>query len=220
MSAVVFCGVSISFEEARSHLDAVMLPPVKRGDIPRLLRGGERPEYIGIVDGMFYQRAAVGHREILDAMRMGIKVYGAASMGALRASELHPYGMRGVGRIFRCYVEGSIESDEEVALVFDPESCTPLSVPHVNVRYALKAALGEGLIDEAQRRELLALSASIYYPERTYELLIRRGVEEGVINVEDEHRLVEFLSQPRLDLKRLDAIEMLKRMRRDMGVMR
>lgn len=218
MRAVVFCGVSISHEKARSVLHAHMMPPVKRGDIPSLLAGNEQPEYIGIIDGMFYQRAAVGHREILDAIQRGIAVYGAASMGALRASELHTLGMRGVGRIFRWYVDGDIESDEEVALVFDPETYVPLTVPHVNVRYALTAAVDEGLVDEVQRQELLEISSSIRYTERTYELIVGRGIEEGVIPAHDGHVLVSFLSQPRLDLKRLDAIDMLERMRADMGV--
>jgi hypothetical protein len=45
-------------------------------------------------------RAAVGHREIISALKAGVCVVGGSSMGALRASELDSYGMIGVGRIY------------------------------------------------------------------------------------------------------------------------
>jgi hypothetical protein len=46
---------------------------------------------------IFDSTPAVLHKEILWAMDRGVGVSGAASMGALRAAELHWYGMVGVG---------------------------------------------------------------------------------------------------------------------------
>ena len=56
------------------------------------------PRAIGIIDGVFLDVASVWHREILWALSQGVHVFGAASMGALRAAELDGFGMRGVGR--------------------------------------------------------------------------------------------------------------------------
>jgi hypothetical protein len=56
-----------------------------------------------IIDGLFYHTAPVRHKEILILLAQGVTVIGAASMGALRAAELHPYGMTGVGSIFDAY---------------------------------------------------------------------------------------------------------------------
>ena len=105
MSIYVFLGPTLSLEEASSVLDAVYLPPVSQGDVYRLVSLGG-PKAIAIVDGYFNQVPAVWHKEILWAMSEGIPVYGAASMGALRAAELAPFGMRGVGRIFEAYRDG------------------------------------------------------------------------------------------------------------------
>ena len=59
-----------------------------------------RPRAIGLIDGVFLDVPAVWHRELLWALSEGVHVFGAASMGALRAAELAPFGMRGVGTIF------------------------------------------------------------------------------------------------------------------------
>ena len=77
----------------------------------------DQPAAIAIIDGYFDSVPAVSHKEILVALSMGVPVYGAASMGALRVAELHHFGMIGVGRIFERYREGSLEDDDEVAVV-------------------------------------------------------------------------------------------------------
>ena len=59
-----------------------------------------RPAVIGIIDGYFEIVPTVWHKEILWAMAQGIHVFGAASIGALRAAELDAFGMRGIGRIY------------------------------------------------------------------------------------------------------------------------
>ena len=86
------------------------------------------PQAIGIIDGYFQWAPAVWHKEILWAIQQGVHVFGAASMGALRAAELAPFGMRGVGRIFEAYRDGVLpgsgdepfEDDDEVAVVHGP----------------------------------------------------------------------------------------------------
>ncbi len=84
MMPVVYTGTSISHGEARKIRDADYRPPVTRHDIRRLIKSP--PEIIGIIDGVFFDSAAVAHREIIEALKMGITVVGGASMGALRAS--------------------------------------------------------------------------------------------------------------------------------------
>ena len=61
--------------------------PIVRGDLSKLV--SERPSgNIAIVDGIFHSRPAVGHAEIMDAMRCGWQVWGLSSMGAIRAVEM------------------------------------------------------------------------------------------------------------------------------------
>ena len=63
----------------------------------------------------------VWHKEILWAMAQGIHVFGAASIGALRAAELDAFGMRGIGRIYEAFRDGVLEDDDEVAVLHGPE---------------------------------------------------------------------------------------------------
>ena len=117
-----------------------MLPPAGVGDIARAVRRG--PRAIALIDGMFERVLPVWHKEILWAMARGVHVFGAASMGALRAAELHAFGMQGVGRIFEAYRYGELEADDEVAVLHGPADLGFVAVTEalVNVRATLRRA--------------------------------------------------------------------------------
>jgi hypothetical protein len=102
----LFSGPTLPPREAEARLDALCLPPARQGDIWRAVRA-HRPAAIGLIDGVFLDAPAVWHREILWALSEGVHVFGAASMGALRAAELDGFGMRGVGRIYAAYRNGA-----------------------------------------------------------------------------------------------------------------
>jgi hypothetical protein len=84
--AFVFIGPTLGVEEVAERVCAVCLPPAAEGNVYRA--GIERPDAIAIIDGFFDRVPAVWHKEILWALSQGIRVLGAASMGALRAAEL------------------------------------------------------------------------------------------------------------------------------------
>jgi hypothetical protein len=111
---VVFIGPSLNLNDARKILDADFHPPVARDDISALLN--DPPDIIGIIDGVFHQKPAVSHREILQALKAGVTVIGGSSMGALRAAELDYAGMIGIGTVYQKYRDGKIESDDDVAI--------------------------------------------------------------------------------------------------------
>ena len=92
---IIFTGPSLHPRDAKKILDADYRPPVGRGDILNALE--DTPDIIGIIDGVFHQKPAVSHKEILKALHLEVKIVGGASMGALRASELDDWGMIGVG---------------------------------------------------------------------------------------------------------------------------
>lgn len=187
---VAFLGPSLAVKPRRGLR---VLPPARQGDVWRALE--LRPRAIALVDGVFESRPSVWHQEILDALDSGVAVFGGASMGALRAAELHTYGMVGVGQIFRWYRDGALIDDADVALLHgDAEHrFRPLTVPQVNVRWAARK-----LLPAAQSRGVEEASARIFYQERTWprvlELVPRRL-----------HR--RFTS---LDLKAQDAREVLR----------
>jgi hypothetical protein len=211
MKAVVYTGTSISHRDARKILDADYRPPVRREDIRRLLRSA--PEIIGIIDGVFFDSAAVAHREIIEALKLGIIVVGGGSMGALRAYELEPYGMIGVGRIYEMYRSGVIESDDEVALTFDPETMQPLSVPLVNLRLTLRLAQDKGILTADETAGILDITRKIFYPDRNFRNIINECAKKGIIAYPGKERVGDFFKSHEVDVKREDAILVLERIK-------
>jgi len=204
MRPVIYLGPSLPLAEAKDILDADYRPPVKRGDLQRL----EGVELVGMIDGVFLQSCSVGHREILSLLNRKVKVVGGGSMGALRAAEMGHYGMIGVGQIFKMYASGEVQGDDEVALVFDPETMEPLSEPLVNLRVLLDAAWMADVIDTAQRAGILSEMRSIYYPRRTVPAFLevaRRRLGKSHSEVFDR-----FFADNYRDVKKEDAITVLK----------
>lgn len=123
---IIYTGLSLPFNEAKEILDSsegvevIYKRPIKRGDLSIALK--ENPNIIGIIDGVFHQNSAVGHKEILNVIKNGVKVYGASSMGALRASELDTLGMTGIGYVYNQYASGEVDSDDDVAVMLDSET--------------------------------------------------------------------------------------------------
>ncbi|HZF08359.1 MAG TPA: TfuA-like protein [Thermoanaerobaculia bacterium] len=205
----VFTGPTLPAEEGRALLDAVYLPPVSQGDVYRAAR--ERPWAIAIVDGYFGRIPAVWHKEILWAMSQGIHVFGAASMGALRAAELAPFGMEGVGAVFEAFRDGLLTDDDEVTVVHGPATSgyRALSEALVNIRFTLEAAVAAGVLPETPetpeqtRQALLALAKSTFYPQRSWPALLKNA--QGKVPEADLAALAAWLPGGRVDQKGRDA---------------
>jgi TfuA protein len=178
-------------------------PPVRRGDLPRLIEQGPVPKHVAIVDGEFHQHLAVSPREILTLLKLGTTVYGSSSMGALRASELWTYGMVGVGRIFQMYRDGEIAADDEVALLYDPASEVAISEPLANIRCAVRRLVDEGSLTATCGGTLIDVAAALPYQERRYRTIARIASE--TLHVELEPIVTKLRSH---DQKRLDALEL------------
>jgi hypothetical protein len=184
---------------------------VAQGDVFRAARAGARA--IGIIDGYFERMPAVWHKEILWAMAEGVHVFGSASMGALRAAELAAFGMVGVGRIFEAFANGDLEDDDEVAVAHGPAESgfRAGSEALVNIRATLAAALAQGLIREATAATLVRIAKDLFYPDRSYPTLLARAAQS--IHSHELAALEAWLPHGRVDLKRQDALAMLRAMR-------
>jgi len=212
MIACVFTGPTLSSAEGCTELGAVYLPPAAQGDVYRAALA--RPRVIGIIDGYFECVPAVWHKEILWALAQGIHVYGSASMGALRATELAPFGMQGVGRIFEAYRDGALEDDDEVAVMHGPADTgfRPLSEAMVNIRHTLAAAEAARVLRPATRVALERIAKHFFYADRVYPLILRRATEDGLPILELD-ALQGWLPHGQVNQKREDSLAMLRVMR-------
>jgi len=212
MTMYIFCGPTLSVAEGRNEIDAVFLPPAAQGEVYRAAL--DKPVAIGLIDGYFERVPSVSHKEILWAMAQGVHVFGAASMGALRAAELSLLGMEGVGAIYEAYARGELQADDEVAVAHAPAESgyRAVSEAMVNIRATLRAAEEATVISAATRGGLERIAKDLFYPDRCYPILLRRAAEEGIARG-DIDALEAFLPKGRVDQKRLDALALLRVMR-------
>jgi hypothetical protein len=209
VSVVVFLGPTLRHEEAREHLDARYLPPVGMGDVWGLM--SDPPRAIVIIDGVFEHLPAVWHKEILWALSHGVRVFGASSMGALRAAELNSFGMEGVGRVFEMFRDGVLEDDDEVAVVHGDAASgfRSMSDAMINMRDGLARAEARGVISSRSRELLVAHAKSLFYADRSWATLVAEGVPRAELD-----GVRAFVRTERTDLKRSDAIAALDHVRR------
>ena len=169
MTLIAFAGPSLPKAD-RSEFDRIeWRPPAEAGDLLRLNAGPGTT--ICLIDGYFDHRPAVRHKEILLLLSEGVRVFGASSIGALRAAEMHGCGMIGVGAIFAAYARGTVQGDDEVALVHAgaDQDWRPFSIPLVDVRATLCRARRREIIGRKEARALLNAAASIHYIDRDWQ---------------------------------------------------
>ena len=203
---VVFAGPSVPRDDRRGYADLVFLPPAQSGDVLRLL--ADPPSSVCIIDGYFGDRMAVMHKEILQALASGVKVYGAASIGALRAAELETYGMIGIGRVFKAYRDGECLRDDAVAVTHGPAETgyALLTLAHIDIEATARTLTRRRRITATERDTFLHASASMHFSERTWETL-------GAAI--DNPALLDLFRTSHVEQKRLDAIDAMRRVLRD-----
>jgi len=201
----VFLGPSCPLNEAKGHLaSADYFPPAARGSFYDIVNDGYR--VIVLIDGLFYGKLSVWHKEILYALDSGIEVIGASSMGALRAAELDGTGITGVGTIYGWYRDGVIDGDDEVALLHEgsEDGFSSLTIPLVNLRWCLMRAVAEGAIDQQSEALIIERSRQMCFTDRSIDVILQPL--EGVVDIVAVKKA--FASAE--DLKKADAILALK----------
>lgn len=213
MKACVFVGPSLDPESASQELDAIYLPPAAQGDILRI--SDRAPPAIGLIDGYFSSVPAVWHKEILWAMSRGIHVFGGASMGALRAAELAPFGMEGVGRIFELFAAGELQDDDEVAVAHGTKETgfRPSSEAMVDIRATLERAERADIVSPATREELVRIAKGLFYPSRSYPDILQRGRATALPGAQLD-ALERWLPDGRWSQKREDALLLVRTIQR------
>jgi hypothetical protein len=201
MKVVIFIGPSLPKAQVQKLVpDALVLAPAEQGDLDFAARQ-LGAEVIAFIDGVHRNKLPNWHSEILSALENGTRILGAASMGALRAVECHPWGAEYFGEIANWYASGKIDGDDEVCLIHDDApGYEARSVPLVNVRATL-ICCG---FPQKRKREILEAAKSIFYPDRTWPRIFAASeifVAEKVQIVANE-----------LDIKAADALHLCHRL--------
>lgn len=199
----VYLGPSLDITTAKEQLpQAHYHPPVKCGDIIRLLR--LEPKKIIIIDGLYENVPAVWHKEILLALELNIEVWGAASMGALRAAELNSCGMQGFGQIYQDFKTGKLNDDDEVAVLHQGQhtNFTSINDAMVNIRATCEQAWNEKIISSGEKNKLIHHCKKQFYPYRSLKQAAKLLSLKKFMSWLDTHGII--------DIKKADAIAVLK----------
>jgi len=205
---VVFAGPSIyGLKLDWTGID--LRRPAQQGDVEQAAADGAVA--IGLVDGHYQQVGAVWHKEILLALSQGVRVFGAASMGALRAAECAAFGMIPVGSIAAGYCSGELFDDADVAVTNGPMELgyPPLTEPMVTVSATLRHLEARALLSPEEGRAVLDAAQSIYFADRTLEAIFEQAAEEGP----SRQRLFSLYVQNRINPKGADARELVESIR-------
>jgi hypothetical protein len=134
-------------------------------------------------------------------------------MGALRAAELAPFGMIGVGAIYRAFASGALVADDEVAVAHLPGEFgyQATSDALVNLRDGIARA---PMLTARTRVVLVELARARFYRERSWERLIADARAAGL----PARQLDALATWPKPDRKAADARLLLRRLARDRGV--
>jgi hypothetical protein len=211
MRPVIFAGPTLSGDPVRRDRRFVWRAPASHGDVLRAAR--RHPAAIGLVDGCFETTPSVWHKEILWALARGVPVFGAASMGALRAAELHDFGMIGVGRVFADFRDGRLRDDDEVAVLHAPAELdwAPMTVAMVDVRATLEAAAAAGVVPTRTRQAIERLAKAMFFKDRTWRRLLS-AARRGGVSKTDATALRSWVARHAVPIKRLDARAMVAEM--------
>ncbi|MFG1661288.1 TfuA-like protein [Micromonospora chersina] len=167
-------------------------------------------DVVALIDGYFFGRPAVRQKEILHLLDRGVRVYGAASTGALRAAELHPFEMIGTGRVFDAYRRSDLVGDDEVAVLHtDAEAgFRPLTEALVTLRHNLDEAVSAGICAAGTARAIVEAAKEMPFFERTLGAIFSRA-RRHITAPREMPTLHAYLHKQGTDIKQQDAADLL-----------
>ncbi len=169
MRVKIYCGPELA-ESVRTVLpEAELAPPIKRGDVHRDLAAAVN--VVGIVDGDVLEAVSVASTEILDAIRVGVRVFGAGGLGAIRAAELDRLGMTGCGLVYDHVRANPYFRDDALGLVHfsGPDASSTISL--VELELTIERLVASKKLAVGAARGLLRRFRDLHFSQRTFDRL-------------------------------------------------
>ena len=153
-------------------------PPAQDGDITAAL--DEEPQVLVLLDGYYFDGCdhlvpAVKPQELLSALDAGVQIIGAASMGAIYATELNQYGIVGVGQVFEWFRDGILQGNDELIILHLPQEFgyQGITVAVVEVRYALQQLVGDRVLSSTDAQLLIEAIKAQPFTERSLDVILQ-----------------------------------------------
>lgn len=144
----------------QKYPDFQFMAPIKPGDIISAI--DDKVNILAFLDrNKENPHLALSMGEITDGLRCGLKIYGAAELGAIRAKECLEMGMIGVGEIFE-HLQESFSFHED--WYYEAHG----GFSYIDLFFALKKIPS---LPSEIKKGILASYEAIHYKERTFEKL-------------------------------------------------
>lgn len=142
---------------------------------------------------------------MLGALSGGVSLLGEGSMGALRALEAEPYGMRGIGTIFHWYRQRRVHRDDDVSVLYyqDRGGYVVVNVPMVQVLWTAQRARHVEAWSPEQSRAVVRAARTLHRTDRTWSAI---GRAIGWRSLESE----PVVHDPKSDIKAIDALKVIQ----------
>jgi TfuA protein len=207
---IIFLGPSLSHEKARKIFQADFRGPAKKGDLLRASGDIDDSTIVCLVDALFLQDYPPSPIEVYQLMlNKNIKLYGAASLGALRAVELEKFGMIGMGKIFELYKKGKLTADDEIAVTFVEGEHQLQSEAMIDIRFNLFLAHRMGIINEITKKTIAKVAKNIYFPYRNYTDILDQTEKQYPAISKDLKSFRTYIIKNRQSLKERDTIKLI-----------
>jgi hypothetical protein len=207
---IIFLGPSLSHEKARKIFQADFRGPAKKGDLLRVSGDIDDNTIVCLVDALFLQDYPPSPIEVYQLMlNKNIKLYGAASLGALRAVELEKFGMIGMGKIFELYKKGKLTADDEIAVTFVEGEHQLQSEAMIDIRFNLFLAHRMGIINEITKKTIAKVAKNIYFPYRNYTDILDQTQKQYPAISKDLKSFRTYIIKNRQSLKERDTIKLI-----------
>lgn len=167
---VVFLGPSLPLAEAVRALDADFRPPLRAGDLDRLPQSG----IVGIIDGVLEPSLRISSAEVQRACGRGLRLFGAASTGALLAVALPSPALTGLGRVHEVLRFDPETNEDLVAVLYSDPDGRRLTEPLVNALLTLIDLVGP---DDASPSAIAGVVGSLRrlpLPERSTPAVLEK----------------------------------------------
>lgn len=208
MKITVFVGPSLPLQQRvrlpQERFD--LRPPAARGELAALnetkLPG---TSIVALIDGLMVGAYGPSIDETRILVESGHIVFGASSLGALRAAELCSHGMLGVGWVYKQFVSGALHCDSDLlAALYGDRSGNPLTVPQVNIIYGLRELVRGGELSLRHAELLEGKLRRLTYQERT-----SNAIRDIVASCGLSDQIHSYLLSDQANVKMKDALQCL-----------
>ncbi|WP_162820804.1 TfuA-like protein [Microvirga calopogonii] len=162
---------------------------------------------IALIDGAFETQASVWHKEILYALSGGVPVFGASSIGALRAAECHTFGMEGVGKVFEDFRSGKRTADDDVAVIHAPAELSYhlLTEALVDLEATIDHLAASMLLDVSEATHLRHEARGLHFKHRTWDSIL----DKSGFDPDRTRAIRALLIDHRISQKERDALQLI-----------